>query len=131
MFKWSIVDQICFDNIYNIIQGGIIMGMKIWGVEVFPDCFAKEVKKVFDAFISEGYTFSESVEKILSSNLRVENNSTAILSLVCLEINYTKELNILKERAMKALINEMYKANLLGVFSERKEELIKFNQYIY
>lgn len=107
------------------------MLMKIWGVDVFPDCFAKEVKKVFDVFIREGYSFNETVKKILKSNLKVENNSTAILSLVCLEIIHTDQLSLLKELAMKALIHELYSANLLGVFNEKKAELIKFNQFIY
>jgi hypothetical protein len=106
------------------------MDMKIWGVEVYPDAFAKEVKSVFDAFIAEGYTFDDTVEKILKSNLKVENNSTAVLSLVCLEIIYTNHLHLLKEKAMKALIHELYKAHLIGAFNERKKDLIKFNQFI-
>jgi hypothetical protein len=112
----------------NYELGGSVM--KTWGIEVYPDCFAKEVKKVFDAFICEGYSFNESIQNILKSNLRVQNNSTAVLMLTSLEIQHTNEVKILKQIAMKSLIRELYKAHLLGNFKEKKDELMKFNKYI-
>jgi hypothetical protein len=103
--------------------------MKTWGIDVYPDCFAKEVKKIFDGFMHEGYSFNECIQNLLKSNLKVQNNSSAVLTLVSLEIQYTNEVKILREVGMKALIRELYKSHLLGTFKEKKHELMKFNKY--